>query len=388
MLTFDPYGEAETRDPYPLYTRLRNEAPVCHSADLNAWFLFRYADIAAAALDTERFSSTQGVAIARNSEEQQVSGGRTIISMDPPEHTLYRQAASRHFTPRRIADLRPRVEDIVTSLVDGLEGAGPVDLMAELAIPVPFLVMGELLGVRRQDRPQFRLWAEDVVRMNPTRPDSLARAHEATGSISAYFTEIIEERRADPRDDLISTLTQASIDGRPLSTREVVGYCWLFTVAGTETTTGLIGNGILALAEHPDQLRLLRQNGELLPRAVEEMLRYDAPVQGLARVTTCDVTLHGVTVPEGSKIQLRYGSANRDERMFDEPDRFDITRDAQKHLAFGLGPHFCMGASLARLEASLTFEALLSRFDAWDLREVERDAAGAIRAPSVLRMRL
>ena len=247
-------------------------------------------------------------------------------------------------------------------------------------------VVGDLIGVAASDREQFRAWADTIVHQDVDRPETVEAGRAAAGAVVVSFAELIAVRRAEPMDDLVSALVAASVDGERLTDDEILGFCFLLIVAGTETTTNLVGLGALALAVHPDQRAQLAANPSLIPDAVEEMLRWGSPVQGLARTTTRAVERHGVTIPEGAKVQLLYGSANRDEREFLEPDRFDVIRAIDRHVAFGHGVHFCLGAALARLEAMVVFEELLRRIPDWqvDSEHVEWIHSSSVRGPATL----
>jgi len=304
--------------------------------------------------------------------------------MDDPRHAQLRKLVSRGFTSRPVGAFEPRVRELASELIDEVvarTSAGEtVDLVRALTGPLPMMVVGDLIGVAPEDREQFRTWSDTVVHQDVDRPATVEAGRAAAGAVVGYFSEIIAARRAAPTDDLVSALIAASVDGECLADDEILGFCFLLIVAGTETTTNLLGLGALALATNPDERARLLADPSLLPGAVEEMLRWGSPVQGLARTTTRAVERHGITIPEGVKVQLLYGSANRDEREFADPDRFDVTRTIERHLAFGHGVHFCLGAALARLEATVVFEELLRRIPDW---QVDTDALAWIHSSSV-----
>jgi cytochrome P450 len=319
--------------------------------------LSRYADVSAALRNHQVFSSAQGIGSDR--EET-----RMMISTDPPDHTQLRSLVNKAFTPRMIAGLEPRIRRITDELLDTSLVDGRFDLTGDLAIPLPVTVIAELLGVEPERREDFKRWSDAFI---GTGSDSMDReqyqAHNdrAFAEFTAYFGQMVERRRRDRRNDLISALVIAQEDRNALSTEDILWFCLLLLVAGNETTTNLISNSMLALTERPEHLARLTADPGLIPSMVEEALRYDSPVQGLFRTTTRDVAVAGTTIPADRKVLLLYASANRDGAQFPEPDRFDITRSPNNHLAFGYGIHFCLGAPLARLEARVAWETLLRR---------------------------
>ena len=377
---YDPYDPATQSDPYPSYRRLRDDAPVYHDERRGFWALSRFDDVLWAAHDPATFCSGEGIAL----EGQARSPFPNLIVMDDPRHAQLRKLVSRGFTSRPVGAFEPRVRELATSMIDEVvarTSAGEtVDFVPALTGPLPMTVVGDLIGVAPQDREQFRTWSDTVVHQDVDRPETVEAGRAAAGAVVGYFSEIIAARRAAPTDDLVSALIAASVDGERLADDEILGFCFLLIVAGTETTTNLLGLGAIALATNPDERARLLADPSLLPGAVEEMLRWGSPVQGLARTTTRAVERHGITIPEGAKVQLLYGSANRDEREFADPDRFDVTRTIERHLAFGHGVHFCLGAALARLEATVVFEELLRRIPGW---QVDADSLTWIRSSSV-----
>ena len=381
---FDPYSPEVQDDPYPLYQRMRDVEPVAYNAELDCWFLFRFGDVLTAVHDHEAFVSGQGISVTPGRDTQPAP---TLISMDNPVHDELRTAVSRKFTPRAIKEFEPIVRALATEHIDAFVERGSCELMHELAIPLPMIVVGDLLGVRPEDRAQFREWADTLVHQEPRRPETLEPARAAGGALGEYFAGVIEDRRRAPTDDLVSDLIAAEVRGRTLEFQEIVGFAFLLIVAGTETTTNLIGNAVLALARDPSQHAALRADPGLFTGAVEEVLRYDGPVQGLARATAVDVVLSGTKLPAGSRVQLRYGSANRDEREFPDADTFDVRRVPGRHVAFGHGIHHCLGAALARLEGRIVLEELVARTSGWAVREpVERWASAEVRGPARLEL--
>jgi len=377
---YDPYAPATQADPYPSYRRLRDDAPVYHDERRGFWALSRFDDVLWAAHDPATFCSGEGIAL----EGQARSPFPNLIVMDDPRHAQLRKLVARGFTSRPVGASEPQLRELATSMIDEVvarTSAGEtVDLVPALTGPLPMTVVGDLIGVAPADREQFRIWSDTVVHQDVDRPETVAAGRAAAGAVVGYFSEIIAARRAAPTDDLVSALIAASVDGERLADEEILGFCFLLIVAGTETTTNLLGLGAIALAMNPDERARLLADPSLVAGAVEEMLRWGSPVQGLARTTTRSVERHGVTIPEGAKVQLLYGSANRDEREFPDPDRFDATRTIERHLAFGHGVHFCLGAALARLEATAVFEELLRRIPGW---QVDADALTWIRSSSV-----
>jgi pimeloyl-[acyl-carrier protein] synthase len=286
-----------------------------------------------------------------------------ILFRDPPDHTRLRALVSAAFTPRIVQALAPRIADIAEGLLDEVEPTGSFDLIRDYAFPLPVIVIAELLGIPPQDRMRFRDWsiALGAAIDLRTSPDVYVAASEATGEVTAYLREIVAERRAEPREDLVSALIAAESEGGPLDEEELIAMCVLLLVAGHETTVNLIGNGVLALLRHPEQLELLRSRPDLYDGAVEELLRFDSSVQFTFRYAREDIELRGRSISRGEQVGLVLGSANRDPERFSDPDRLDVTRASLHHLAFGMGIHFCLGAPLARLEARLALETLFRR---------------------------
>lgn len=374
---FDPFSRDVVADPYPHYARLRIEAPVCHVPEQGLWMVTRYEDVAAILHDPATFSSAEGMGalMAGRVGPNRVNGGlllgsglgapRVLIATDPPEHSRLRRLVSRAFTPRAIAGLEPHLREVCDTLVDDLLAAadrGEGDLVAQLAFPFPVIVIAELLGIPPERRSDFKRWSDALV-------GALAGDGSPSGSqavlaeMFTYLSEVVERRRRQPGDDVISRLVGGTDPDDPdsLDPAEITLFSILLLVAGNETTTNLIGNGAAALAAHPEQARRLREDPTLLPAAIEEILRWDAPVQGLFRSTTTDVDVAGVILPADAMVMVCFASANRDSRHFPDADRFDIARRPTDHLAFGHGIHSCLGGSLARLEARLVGEALLAR---------------------------
>ena len=339
---------------HEIYRQLRDEHPVYRDPDQSFYALSRFQDVWKAVHDWETFSS-DGVAEAQALMPQ-------MIYMDPPRHTSLRALVSRAFTPHRIAAIEPRIRVVARGLVDGFASSGRGDLVHDLAAPLPSTIMGELIGVPDEHLETFRSWTEQFVGI--TAVEDFA---EAAANIYGLFGDLLAARRRQPTGDLMSALIDASVDGQQLSDEELLGFCFLLLIAGNDTTTSLIGNGSELLARHPEQRAALVADPSLLPTAIEEMLRIESPTQALPRTAMRDVVFHDTEIPAGSRVILVWGAANLDEREFADPERFHIRRAITRHLGFGHGPHFCLGASLARLEARIAFEELLSRVPEYEL---------------------
>jgi cytochrome P450 len=301
-------------------------------------------------------------------------GLRSMLVIDPPDHTRVRALVNKAFTPRHVARLRAHIQAICDELLDAVESRGRMDVMADLATQLPAIVIAQLLGVPAEDRMRFKEWSNDLISLiGQTDPSgALERFERGLDGLLSYLREVIAQRRRAPHDDLISAMIAAQEERDALSDAELLATSNLLLVAGHETTTNLIGNGLLALLRHPDQMARLRERPDLVPDAVEEMLRYDSPVQATIRVVNETVTLGGETIPTGALVVAMIGAANRDPAVFPEPDRFDVGRTDNRHLSFGFGPHFCLGAPLARLEGEVVFRTLLGRYPRMRL---ERDDA-------------
>jgi cytochrome P450 len=355
-MEYDPFSLAVQDNPYPFYASLRRDHPVYRVEALGgAYAVSRYDDVAYVLAHPELFSSTAvGMTKVRGRPT------RLLIAVDPPDHTRMRSLVNRAFAPQMVADLTPRIREVTDELLAPVLRRGEFDLIADLAVPLPVTIIAEILGVDPARHEDFKRWSDNtLVERSTLSPEERVRSRAETDAFQTYLEAVIAERRVRPRGDLISVLVQAHGQEKAISADEVVAFVGLLLIAGNETTTNLIGNAILALLEHPDQLTLLRNNPSLLPNAVEEALRYDTPTQLLFRTATCDVELAGMTIPKGATVVPIFASANRDECKFPEPDRFDVRRDARGHLAFGHGIHFCLGAPLARLEARIALEAVL-----------------------------
>ena len=378
-VAFDPYAYGIHEDPYPTYAALREHAPVYRNDELDFWALSRHADVLAAFRDAKRFSNDHGVSLDPESWGPQATAGTSFLALDPPRHTRLRALVSKGFTPRRVADLEQRIRDMTTGYLDPLVGAGRFDFVAELAGKVPMDVISEMLGVPIADRAELRRRADLLVHRQEGMRNVPPEGLEAFQWIRAYFTRMIAERRKRPGDDLLSALFAAEIDGERLSDGELLSFANLMIVAGNETTTKLLANAIYWLWRNPEQRARVRQGlRRQLPGWVEETLRYDNSTQVLARRANEDFELHGERLRRGDRVLLLLGSGNRDERVFANPDAYDIERDTSQSLSFGQGAHFCLGAALARLEARVSLEEVLRR-----VPDYEIEPEGAVRVHSV-----
>jgi cytochrome P450 len=351
-----------------VYRQLRDEAPVYRSEELGFWALSRHADVLAAFKDSQRFSNRYGVSVDRDAFHENAAATMSFLAMDPPRHTRMRGLVSRGFTPRRVSELEPRIREIARDHLDALP-AGRCDFISDYAGKLPMDVISELLGVPKADRAQLRTWADLVVHREQGVQGMPAAATESALRLLHYFTGMVAAARRAPGDDLTGALLQAELDGDRLSDRELIGFLFLMIIAGNETTTKLLGNAVFWLARDPEQRARVVGDPEWIPRWVEETLRYDNSTQALARVVSGELELHGEKLRDGDKVVLLVGSANRDERAFEDPDRFDIARNTTASLAFGQGTHFCLGAALARLEARVALEEFLSRFPDYQVDE-------------------
>ncbi len=360
---FDPFDEATRRSPYALFARARREHPLWRHEGLPLCSVFRYADCQAILRDPKTWSSTFPTPPGFAPEDVP----RSMLVTDPPEHTRLRGLVSQAFTPKRIRELAPRIETIAHELLDDAVARREVDLVDALSYPLPVIVIAEMIGVPPGDRAQFKAWSNALVAplgsifFAPPAPELVAEQRRIRAEFEDYFVRLVEKRRRHPKDDLLTGLVQAELEGSRLSFPELLAMLILLLVAGNETTTNLIGNAVLELLAHPDALAALRADPSLVPGAIEEVLRYASPVQMDPRIATQDVEIQGRTVPAGEFVLCWLGAANRDEAVFERPETFDVRREKNNHLAFGFGPHYCLGASLATLEAVVAVRVLLAR---------------------------
>ncbi|WP_225839543.1 cytochrome P450 [Streptomyces sp. NK08204] len=364
-----PYGDpAFVANPFPFYRQLYEEGPVRRAVivgGLEAWLVTRYEDGLAALGDPRLSSDIRDASDPRLVQQlpatERESLVRNMLRADPPDHTRLRRLVSKAFTARRVAELRPRVQAITDGLLDAIAHAGRADLVADFALPLPVTVISELLGVPTRDRYDFQRWTDDMILQGPEPPDPTV-VDGAWQQMRAYLVKLLEAKRADAGDDLLSDLINARDEEQRLDEDELIAMAFLLLVAGYVTTVNLISGGIAALLAHPDQLELLRDDPTLLPDAIEEFLRYDGPVNpGIARFARENIEIAGVRIPRGATVLVASAIADRDPARFPDPDRLDITRRDNAHLAFGHGIHYCLGAPLARLEGQVAIGTALRR---------------------------
>jgi len=356
-------------DPFPAFRRLRAEAPVYWHPTPGFWALTRHEDVVAVSRDPATFCSSRGILLS--DIERPIMPRQSIIYIDPPEHAKYRKLVQPAFSPGRLRELEARITTLVCDMVAGIDAGGTTDFVEAFAAPLPLLVIADMLGVPGSDRGRFKRWSDAIIEAGtqPT-PENMAQSVE----LLEYFGSTLAERRARPGDDLLSVLVHSEIDGERLEEFDLLMFCMTLLVAGNETTRNLLSHGALALATYPDQRALLAGDPALIPRAVEEMLRWGSPIASFMRVATRDTELRGTPIREGDRLMLLYVSANRDEAVFGaDAEDFRVLRDTSGHVAFGFGEHFCLGAQLARMEGRIAFAALLERFGSWELADkVER----------------
>ena len=389
-MEYNPLAPEVQDDPYPYYAELRDKAPVVWVESMQSWAVSRYVDVDFALRNPGLFSSKLWNAAA-SGDLVTVPEAPGILSMDPPDHSRMRKLANKGFTPRLIRGMEPHVRGITQELLSPLSKQDQIaqfDLVPTLSVPLPIIVIAEMLGVGPERRTDFKRWSDDIVRSlnHPTDETVRAEIRQSNAELRDCLGQMIERRRVDPRDDLLTALVQAEEERQVLTSIEILGLTVLLLVAGNETSTNLIGNALLALLDHPDELAKVRADRTLIHALVEEALRYDSPVQVLYRHTTQEVELEGGTIPAGATVLLLLGSANRDERQFPEPDRFEIARNPQDHVGFGYGIHYCLGAPLARLEGRIALEALLFDFPPFSqvLEHVPRITSYLVRGPQTL----
>ena len=396
---FRPADLSFIANPYPVYARLRDHAPVLYDEATDHWLISRYGDVNALLRD-RRFGRTY-LHVAGHAEMGRpedppelepfwhlIRDG--ILDMEPPDHTRVRRLVSKAFTPRMVESLRPKIQAIVDRLVDGVQGIGEFDLIARLAEPLPVEVIAEMLGIPPADRHLLRPWSAEICLLYELNPSEEygRRAVKASVDFSAYLRGLARERRRTPGDDLISALTQVLDDGERLTEDELVGTCVLLLNAGHEATVNVTGNGWWSLFRNPAQLARLREDPSLVPVAVEELMRFDTPLQMFERWVLEDVELHGVRIPRGAELGLLFGSANHDPSVFDRPHELDLGREPNPHVTFGAGIHFWLGAPLARVELAHSFGTLLRRLPDLELVEEPRwKPAYIIRGLQALRVR-
>ncbi len=374
-------------DPYPAYRELRATSPVCWNDVTNFWALLKYEDIRFVSRNPAMFSSTKGITIPDPAMPDPVQKG-SLIFTDPPRHRQLRKLINSGFTRRQVAMLEPKIREIVRGILDDIEPDSTHEFAEEIAAPLPTRIIAELLGAPPEDWEQFRTWSDAAT--GTADPEIELDIFVALGQCYEYFQKLIAARRAEAREDVLSVLVSAEIDGHRLTDEDLLKFAFLLLVAGNETTRNLIALGTLALIAHPDQCRLLVDDPSLIPSAVEEMLRWNSPVVHMARAATTDAKIRGQLIRKGDVVVMLYGSANRDEDIFGcDSEEFKVTRHPNPHIAFGCGEHSCLGAQLARLEACVLFDELLRRFPELELvGKVDRMRATMIPGVKQMSVRL
>ncbi len=359
-VVWNPLAPSFLANPYPAYRALRESDPFHLSEVTGEFVISRYEDVDEILRDWQRFSNERPPDRIQTPETDS-----SILQRDPPDHTRLRALVSRAFTPRRIATMEEHIRDTAHALLDEVNESNEFDLMSNLAALLPTVVIAEMIGIPTADREQFKIWSDEFIRIGDrsSQPEEVQQGLVAAKALYEYFADQVERRRHEPADDLITRLISAREEVDQLSEHELISTLTLLLLAGNETTTNLIGNGLKALLEHPEQLQTLREEPERLDNAIEELLRYDSPVQLDPRLTTEEVVLGSKSIGPGHPVTLVIGGANRDPEQFNDPETLDITREDAGHISFGRGIHFCLGAPLARLEGKIAFECLLERFD-------------------------
>lgn len=388
---YDPYDREIDADPHPTWRRMRDDVPLYRNERFDFWALSRFQDVLDASVDAETYSSARGTVLEIMNKELRA---RPMIFMDSPEHDQMRALVSRAFSPRRIAELEPTVREIVCSYLDPQRDGSGFDFVADFGAKVPMMVIATMLGVPEEDREQIRQWADESLHREPGEVDPSARIEPIQREVQGYFMRYLTERRKRPADDMMTDLLQAEVEEaggskRRLSDLELLAFIQLLSSAGNETVARLLGWAGDTLARFPQEREKLVARPALIPNAVEELLRYEAPSPVQGRTVMRDVEWHGDTVPAGSVMLLLTGSAGRDERQYPDPDRFDAERNVGRHLTLGYGTHFCLGAALARLEARVALEEVLVRFPSWDVDAsgVERVTTSTVRGFAKLPVR-
>ena len=366
-MDFNPFSDETQRDPYPIYRRLRDEAPCYRHQELGFFALSRFEDCWNAALDWQSFSSSAGPSMELSGEGEDFS----LIGMDPPRHTTMRNLVSRGFTPRRIAALEPRIRELTRAYLETLHEGSTCDFQTTLGARLPMAVLCQLVGIPMEMSERICEWSNLSLHREPGQALPPPEAAEADRNLRAYLGELLQTRKRAGGKDVLSILIEAEVDegkgAERLSDDEIVAFLNLLAAAGNETTTKLIGNAIVLLAQHPEQRASLCEQPAKISQALEEILRFESPSQNTGRITLRDIEMHGEKIPTGSRVMLITGAACRDEREYPDPDRFDITRSFERSLYFGHGHHVCLGKSLARLEARVVLEEFLSRFPHYEL---------------------
>lgn len=387
-LRWDPFDHALHKNPYPVWRRLRDEAPVYHNEQYDFYALSRFDDVLSASLDTETFSSEHGITLDGITPEPWPSP-KAMIMMDPPDHTAMRKMVNRTFFRSKIAELEDRIRMLCRNYLDAYVGSGGFDYVRDFSMKLPVMVISSLLGFPEEDHDNLREWSDLQLHREDGNPEPTEVSKEANVKLFGYYQEQVLKRRANRSDDIVSALMDSDLvqpgrEIRRLDDGELFVFIALINVAGNETVARLLGWTALTLARFPEQRAKLVENPGLIGGAVEELLRYEAPSPVQGRFALRDTTYHGTVIPAGSKVTLLTGSAGRDERQYPDPDVFDVNRTGIRHLSFGHGAHFCLGAALARLEARVAIEETLARFPTWDVDEeaIEYVHTNSVRGPA------
>jgi len=392
---YDPFNPELIADPYPYYARLRDEHPLYYNERLDCYVLSRYDDIYRALRKPQIFSSAQGLTPEKD-EISKLGIPPTFIMMDPPDHTRLRRLITKAFTPDTVKALEPKIRAFVVERIEAMKTKAAdgelIDLIPEIASPLPTMVVADILGVPPEDREKFDPWSDAITSASADFTLDVEKAIGAVQGLVTYFGGMCQARRANPTGDMITKLTQAEVDGETLSDWDILGFCFVMIAGGNDTTSNFIGNSTEQLDKYPDQRREMIENPACIPNAVEELLRIESVVQGLSRTTTENVEYYGTTIPAGSKVHNLYASGNRDPRHWgDDADELDIHREIDKHLSFAQGPHFCIGAHVARLMIRIYFEEMGARIGEryevdWD--NAERRKSGFTRGYTKLPIRI
>ena len=365
MIEFDPFDYQFHEDPYPTYKRLREEAPCYHNPRIGFWALSRHQDVLAGFKDSELFSNKAGVALEQVQDNPEKA--LFILGMDPPRQQKFRGLVSKAFTGRRVDQLESRVREIARSHAQRASEAGECDYVQDFAGRLPMDVISEMLGLPEEDRDELRRQADLVMHREDGTTEIPVSSAAASLELITYYVDFVKERRRKNEDALVDALLEASVDGEKLTDEQVISFMFLMTIAGNETTTKLLANAVYWLAKNPEQRKLVEADRGMIPRWIEETLRFDNSSQILGRVATRDIEMHGETIEEGGRVLLLVGAANRDPSVFPDPDRYDLLRDTSDFVSFGKGVHFCLGARLARLEGLIGLETTLEYFPDYEL---------------------
>jgi len=389
-MEYNPLSPEVQDNPYPYYAELRDKTPVAWVEPLRCWAVSRYQDVDYAIKHPQLFSSAKWLGQSLG-DLKPLPEVPWMLETDPPDHTRLRRLVNKAFTPRMVGLLEPRIRGVARQLLAPLQKRGEFDFVRELSGPLPVITIAEMLGIEPERRLDFKRWSDHIVRAS-NRPNDEAERTEirhSNAEMQAYLTDAIARRRREPREDLLTALVRAEEEQQRLTADEVLAMTLLILLAGNETTTNLLGNVLLTLLAHPDDLATVRADRSLVPSLIEEVLRYDSPIQVVFRRMTQDVQLSGTTLAEGAAVFLLLGSANRDEQQFPDADRFDVRRNRRDHVAFGYGIHYCLGAELARLEARMALETLLFECPAFvpATEQPQRVSSVLIRGPRTLPLR-